>query len=252
METSNNKLIVGIPNFITLLNLFAGCLSIVLAFQGETLAASMLIFVGGVLDFLDGMAARMLKAYSELGKMLDSLADMVTFGLAPSVILFQMMKLAYFQTRPMAIFEIGSLLNLLVPSVAFVIALFSALRLAKFNIDTRQTDSFIGVPTPANAFFIASLPFVLSQHPGFAPYILNLYVLVTVTVVLSLLMVSEIPMLSLKLKSLSFSKNQMRYLLVAGSIIFLAVFRMSAVPLIFIFYVLLSLVESFLTKTKED
>ncbi|MDR1950913.1 MAG: CDP-diacylglycerol--serine O-phosphatidyltransferase, partial [Bacteroidales bacterium] len=139
-----------LPNTITLANLFCGCLSIVATFSGQIGMAGFLIFLAAIFDFLDGFFAKLLNAQSELGKQLDSLADIVSFGVAPAMIAFRIMHVHY-DKLPFEFF----------PYIAFVMVLFSALRLAKFTIDTRQTEHFIGMPTPANALFWASLPLVL-------------------------------------------------------------------------------------------
>jgi CDP-diacylglycerol---serine O-phosphatidyltransferase len=240
------------PNSLTLMNVLSGCISIVLAFQGHLTEASILIFIGGIFDFFDGFAARLLKSYSELGKMLDSLADMVTFGVAPSIIMFQLIKLAWFHRNPLAALDPDNLLNIIIPSTAFIIALFSALRLAKFNIDTRQTDSFIGVPTPATAFFVASLPFLYTQYAFVAEYAFNIYVLSGITVVLSALMVSEIPMLSFKFKSFGFKENISRYILIFCSVVLFAIFQIAAFPAIFVIYLILSIIEKPQSKIQSE
>src|SRR6266542_1485884 len=152
-----------VPNIITSINLLAGCISICLTFQDKILFASLFIFIAGVLDFLDGVAARLLHAYSDIGKMLDSLADVISFGVAPSVILFRLLNISIHPA--ISGFELNAtdIVEYIVPSLAFLVAVFSAIRLAKFTIDDRQTSSFIGLPTPANAFFIASLPLILND-----------------------------------------------------------------------------------------
>ncbi|HQS50964.1 MAG TPA: CDP-diacylglycerol--serine O-phosphatidyltransferase, partial [Daejeonella sp.] len=142
-----------IPNSVTCLNLFSGCLGIVFAFQGNLIWASYAIVIAAVFDFFDGMLARLLKAYSDIGKELDSLADMVSFGVLPSVIIYQLFALS-----PQIDFGADWL-----SFSAFIIAVFSALRLAKFNIDTRQSENFIGLPTPANALLIASFPLIIAD-----------------------------------------------------------------------------------------
>ena len=139
-----------IPNILTLSNLLAGCIGLVYAFNGNLVYASYAIWIAAIFDFLDGFSARMLKVSSPIGKELDSLADMVTFGVLPSVILFQMIG-----NQPYEYLSYG----------AFILALFSALRLAKFNVDTEQTTTFIGMPTPAAAFFVSGLPFWMMALP---------------------------------------------------------------------------------------
>ncbi len=238
----------SIPNFITILNLLMGCLSIIFAFHGNLLVASSLIFIAGLFDFFDGLAARVLKAYSEMGKELDSLADIVSFGVAPSVILYQIMVMAVIKFNPEYTFETSSLLEYFITGSAFLIAAFSALRLAKFNIDERQTNSFIGVPVPANAFLIASFPFILSNCDFGKEVLLNIYVLIPLIVFLSLLLTSEIPMLSLKIKNLKFHDNKSLFVLSVLSLILLIVLKMLAVPIIFCLYLLISIIDSSLKR----
>src|ERR1700760_4688217 len=157
-----------VPNAITCANLFSGCVGIVLAFKGEMIAASYAIFLSAIFDFFDGLASRVLKSFSGIGKDLDSLADMVSFGVLPAVIMYQILLQAH------QIDRISDYLNF----IAFLIPVFSALRLAKFNVDTRQTESFIGLTTTANGILIASLPIILSHHNRFyTPFLMNPYVL---------------------------------------------------------------------------
>lgn len=233
-----NSITSNIPNFITSLNLFFGCMSIVLAFHDKLIWASVLIFAAGIFDFLDGLAARLLHAYSEFGKMLDSLADVVSFGVAPSSILFVILQKSGLETS-----ELFSGTFLLSCS-AFLIAVFSGLRLAKFNIDERQSTSFIGLPTPANAFLIASFPLIQLHNEAFSKLLLNPYILIPVIVILSLLLTSEIPMISLKFKNLSFKDNKSRFVLIVASVILLIVLQITAVPFIFILYLLISVIDN--------
>ncbi|WP_395811042.1 CDP-diacylglycerol--serine O-phosphatidyltransferase [Daejeonella sp.] len=223
-----------IPNTVTCLNLFSGCLGIVFAFNGELHFASYAILISAVLDFLDGMLARWLKAYSEIGKQLDSLADMVSFGVLPSVIIYHIFLLSP-QTAPYSTFLNYS---------AFLIAVFSALRLAKFNIDTRQTENFIGLPTPANSLLIASFPIIMDKNTSFfMNYIMNPYFLFIFSLGMGLLLVSEIPLISLKFKSLKFSDNLLRYTLIASSLILLLLFQFAAIPIILCLYFLISFIQ---------
>lgn len=222
-----------IPNTVTCLNLFSGCLGIVFAFNGDLIFASYAIFFAALLDFLDGMLARLLKAYSELGKQLDSLADMVSFGVLPSVIIYHL----FLATDNISSFTWMSFL-------AFIIAVFSGLRLAKFNIDTRQSENFIGLPTPANALLIASFPFLLQENNMiFMTYIMNPIALLVFSLIMSLLLISEIPLISLKFKSLSFSENKLRYLLIISSLMLIILFKIASLPIIMILYILISLVN---------
>ena len=233
-----------VPNLITLLNLLCGSISVILVLQNYVLFAAILIFAAGVLDFLDGFAARLLKSYSDLGKSLDSLADMVSFGLAPSVIMYQLLFESLKINQPDLTLQNAGPLEIVILFSAFFITLFSGLRLAKFNIDERQSDSFIGVPTPANAFFIASIPFIILNFPAAENWILKIYVLLPLTFILSFLLVSEIPLISLKFKSFKFSDNKPRYFLVIISVLFIVILKLSAFPLIFIGYLTISVINN--------
>ncbi|MGZ3749949.1 MAG: CDP-alcohol phosphatidyltransferase family protein, partial [Mucilaginibacter sp.] len=192
-----------VPNAITCANLFSGCIGIVFAFQENLIFAAYALFLAAIFDFFDGFASRVLQSFSGIGKDLDSLADMVSFGFLPAAIMYEL----FLQTPQVP--NVSSWLNF----IAFLISVFSALRLAKFNNDSRQADSFIGLPTPANAILIASLPFILVHYPRFTPYILNPYGLAAFVVVMCVLLVAEIPMMSLKFKNSDFNKNIYRYLL---------------------------------------
>lgn len=223
-----------LPNAITCLNLLSGCLGIVFAFQGELVIAGYAILIAAIFDFLDGMLSRLLKAYSEIGKELDSLADMVSFGVLPSVIIYQLFLLSP---------QLGSLSTWLNFS-AFLIAIFSALRLAKFNIDVRQTENFIGLPTPANALLIASFPMIIDQGNFFlSSYILNPFFLFVFSLGMGILLVTEIPLISLKFKSIRLSDNLLRYILLFSSLILLLIFKFAAVPIIIFLYFLISLIQ---------
>ncbi len=258
-----------IPNFITSLNIAAGSLSIIFSFEGLTAQAGYLILLAAVFDFLDGMSARMLNAYSELGKQLDSLADVISFGLAPAVIAYQIMKSAVLvDTLYLNNIEPVKLMYLF---VVLLIPIFSALRLAKFNIDTRQTTSFIGMPTPANAMFFAAIPIISSVNP-FDPILFALYdknTLLVLVIVMSLLLVSPLPMFSFKFKNLKIKENWQRFVflgLIIGLLTFCGSSRfdllislmqnllfddllfeifyiiVKALPFIIILYILLSLI----------
>ena len=223
-----------LPNFITCLNLFSGCIGIVYAFKGELIIAGYAILFAAIFDFFDGMIARLLKTYSDIGKELDSLADMVSFGVLPSVIVYQL-----FLQSP----QVGNVSPFLNMS-AFLIAVFSALRLAKFNVDVRQSENFIGLPTPANALLIASLPMILSQDNWFfSSYILNPFFLFIFSLGMSILLVTEIPLISLKFKSLNWNDNLFRYILVISALLLVLIFKFAAVPIIVFIYILLSLIQ---------
>jgi CDP-diacylglycerol--serine O-phosphatidyltransferase len=223
-----------IPNAITCLNLLSGCLGIVYAFQDNLIYASYAIAIAAIFDFFDGMFARLLKSYSDIGKELDSLADMVSFGVLPSVIVYKL-----FLQAPQ-IDGISVYLNY----TAFIIAIFSALRLAKFNVDTRQTENFIGLPTPANALLIASLPLIIAEGDHFvSSYIMNPFFLFVFSLGMSMLLVTEIPLISLKFKNLRFSDNLYRYILVISSIILIIALKFLAVPIVIFLYFVLSVIQ---------
>jgi CDP-diacylglycerol--serine O-phosphatidyltransferase len=226
-----NQITRHIPNLLTSCNLFAGCLAAVAGLQAQYSLALAFIVLGATFDFFDGMTARLLGVSGPLGKELDSLADDVTFGFAPSAIVFSLMRAA---VCPEWLAGVGEY----VPYVAFLIAVFSGLRLAKFNIDPRQTSSFIGLPTPANALFWASL--AAGSAESLREW--NVVWLAVLAVVMSLLLVAEIPMFSLKFKHLSWAENRVSYLFLLVCIPLLVVFKVSAFAAIIVWYILLSLI----------
>jgi CDP-diacylglycerol---serine O-phosphatidyltransferase len=236
-----------IPNFITCLNLVCGCLAIVSVFHKALDMAAYLVALAAVFDFLDGAVARLLHVKSEIGKQLDSLADMVTFGVVPGFILYQMITTSIFETFGMLA---NSDWKWNLAFIALLVPVFSALRLAKFNIDVRQSESFIGVPTPANTILIASLPLILIFEPSsfLAVYLHNLYVLIALTVVCSLLLVSEIPLFSLKFKNFGWSDNKIRFLFLILALMLLLFFKYSGLPLVIFLYVALSLAKKLSNK----
>ena len=222
-----------IPNTLTCLSLVCGCIACVMALEGNILYATLWIIVGAVFDFLDGFAARLFKAFSPIGKDLDSLADMVSFGVAPGMIIFSLLS----QAAPAL--PLGTL-NVYVPYLAFVVPVFSALRLAKFNIDTRQTTSFIGLPVPAHALFLSSASYAV------LPVIQNNPVVFVVCAIViffttSFLLVSEIPMFSLKVKSLAWKGNELRYILIVCSVVFLIAFGFLGLAGSILLYIILSI-----------
>lgn len=233
-----NKITRHIPNFVTCCNLFSGCIASVMAFQGNYNSAIMFIILGATFDFFDGMLARLLKVSGPLGKELDSLADDITFGLAPSVIVFSLFKEVQYP-------EFMSFIKDIFPYTAFIIAAFSALRLGKFNIDPRQSSSFIGLPTPANALFWGSL--VVGAHPFLTSDSFNALYLFALVILMSYLLIAELPMFSLKFKNLSWSDNKISYLFLLVCIPLLIVFRISGFAAIILWYIFLSL----LTKNKS-
>ena len=214
-----------IPNTITCCNLISGCIATYFAFQGDFELALLFIVIGAVFDFFDGMSARLLGVSSPIGKELDSLADDITFGFAPSAIVFS--YLCTFHIHLM-----------FVPFLAFVMAAFSALRLAKFNLDERQALGFIGLPTPANALFWGSLILGLQQQ---GTYFEGMeWVIIAGTFVSSYLLVSEIPMFALKFKHWGFKGNEVKYLFLLSCIPMLILLGVSSFAAIIAWYVLLS------------
>lgn len=226
-----------IPNFVTACNLFSGCIAAVMAFQANYEAAILFIILGATFDFFDGMLARLFHVSGPLGKELDSLADDITFGFAPSVIVFSLFKEVQYPAFMQSMTDIF-------PYTAFIIAVFSALRLGKFNIDPRQSSSFIGLPTPANALFWGSL--VVGGHSFLTSDAFNALYLFILVLLMSYLLVAELPMFSLKFKNLSWKDNKISYIFLLVCIPLLAIFRISGFAAIILWYILLSL----LTKKK--
>lgn len=204
-------------------------------FNGYAVEAGAMIFIAAVFDFFDGFAARLLKAYSPLGAQLDSLSDVVSFGVAPSFIIYH-----YLSQQPTADSLSLELAGFnIIPFAAFFLAIFAALRLAKFNIDERQTTSFIGLPTPAMGLFVASLPFTLNnEHLAFMGNVVtNIYFLLAVIILFSFLMVSEIPFFSLKIKNLKFKENIHIYVLAIFAVVAFAFLGFAAIPFVILFYI---------------
>lgn len=226
----------NLPNALTCGNLLCGCIGVVEAFHNNLLLSCGLIGVALILDFFDGFLARLLGVSSPIGKDLDSLADMVTFGLLPSIIVYQMLMES-----------IPDLMGIWKAYPAFIIAIFSAIRLAKFNNDPRQSDSFIGVPTPANAMLIGSLPIIVHTHEQWKPYIINTTNLLVLTLVMSYLLVMEMPLIALKFKSFAWKGNEFRYVFLLLTIVLLLFLKILAVPVILLLYILLSLASNLLS-----
>ena len=226
-----------IPNIITCCNLICGCIAVGAAFQNPLPVnyfwAIVFILLGAIFDFFDGMVARALGVSSPIGKELDSLADVVTFGVAPSAMLFSLFQEVQYP-------ELLEPLRSFMPYTAFILAAFSALRLAKFNIDTRQTSSFIGLPTPANALFWGSL--VVGSHDFLVSASFNAVYLFLLVLLMSYLLVAEIPMFSLKFKSLAWSANKVSYLFLLVCIPMLVFLQLSGFAAIILWYIFLSVV----------
>lgn len=255
----------NLPNLFTAANLLSGCIAIILAFSGRIDLAPFAIFASAFFDFCDGFIARKMNISGEMGKQLDSLADMVTFGLAPGMIMFEM--LAVLGNGPdqfvsgssmwVKLFLDGETSNFY-PLVALVIPFFSLFRLAKFNLDTRQTESFIGLPTPANTLFFMSFPLVAvyasrdsSLMISVSEFMFHPVSISVSIVVMSLLLISEIPLFSLKFKSFGWNGNQIRYMFLLISLLFILLFKVWALALIVFLYLILSIVENYVLKTKN-
>lgn len=222
-----------IPNTLTSMNLVSGCVASTMALQGNLFWAMMWIIIASVFDFSDGLAARLLKAYSPLGKELDSLADVVSFGVAPGMILYTMLG----EWTVAAGLEGGFSY---LPYLAFVVPAFSGLRLAKFNIDERQTTTFIGLPVPAHALLWASACYSLHALVGTGESWVAV-VLIAAFCLTSYLLVSEIPMFSLKAKSLGWRGNELQYILVICSVGFIACFGFLGISGAIVLYIVLSM-----------
>lgn len=231
-----------IPNFITSLNLAAGFVAIILASNNHELTASWLILVAMIFDFLDGFSARLLKAYSDMGKELDSLADVVSFGVAPSIIMYKLIA-ASVPDIDLSVSASGISLSGLVIYLPVLMPVCAAWRLAKFNIDSTQATSFKGLPTPSNAIGVISLVIAAnySTLPLLKSFIESPVALIVYTVLLSLLMVTNIPLLSLKVKNLKLKGNEGRYILLGLILISVSIFGLAAAPLIIPFYIIASL-----------
>jgi CDP-diacylglycerol--serine O-phosphatidyltransferase len=247
-----------IPNLITLLNLLSGCIAILFAVKGTLEMAAIFVVLGIFFDFFDGLAARLLNVQSELGVQLDSLADMVTSGVVPGIIMFQLLVMsasgdwgAHSHTNSFMEWE-----GFNMPAIAligFVITLAAAYRLAKFNIDENQTTSFIGLPTPACALFVIALPLILYYHTNetVQTLILNKWFLIGCVLVLSYLMNANIPLFALKFKDWSFKSNAIKYTFLLLSLVAIIIMKFMAIPLIVIGYVLFSVVAEKVFATKE-
>lgn len=223
-----------IPNAITCGNLVSGCLSILFVTSGMPVAAAIMVFVAGLFDFLDGFAARLLHAHSPIGADLDSLSDVVSFGVAPGFIMYWLMR----QSFEVPVWSVGNID--LLPCLAFLLPVFSAIRLAKFNIDDTQKTTFRGLPAPGMAIFIASIPLMLNQIGHFYDGILSFWVCLALTIVFSYLMVSPWRFFSFKMKSARWKGNEVRWIFLLIAVAGFAVFRFVALPFIMMLYVLLS------------
>lgn len=241
-------MIKQIPNIITSLDLLCGCVAIMFAVSGDLVSASFFAFAGIFLDFFDGLAARVLNAQSQVGLQLDSLADVVTSGVLPGIVMVQLLSEALTGTSLdiSAIFSDtanSTSIESYLPFIGLLIAVASGYRLAKFNVDTRQTTSFIGLPVPANTLLILSLPLIISFQAGqqITEVILTPWFLIIITLVSCVLLNAEIPLFGLKFKTWNFKDNAVRYLFLIASILLLVVLKFIAIPIIIFSYILVSL-----------
>jgi len=224
------------------MNLISGCMAVYMGIEGELGMAAIFILAASVFDFMDGMFARLLKSYSEIGKQMDSLADLVSFGVAPAAILWSMLEQAMFGSNlSFADLEAGPLQWVLLLSVLLV-PVAGAFRLAKFNIDTRQNESFLGLPIPANAMFYASLALILDfgKLTAINHLLLNPSFIAVAIVIFPCLMISEIPMFSLKIKHFKWQGNQVRFLFLGLCVVLVLTLQLYSSPLIIISYILIS------------
>jgi CDP-diacylglycerol---serine O-phosphatidyltransferase len=242
-----------IPNFLTCCNLLCGCIGLIIVLQQpENIEwaewPSYLIFLACLFDFLDGFVARLLNVQSPIGKELDSLADAVTFGVLPGMIIFSLIKPRGFYDC----FKDANQISIQWEYIALLIPIFSALRLAKFNIDTRQSESFIGVPTPANAILIASLPLILYQYPSSSDFILNSYFLIPLSLIMSYLLVAELPLFALKFKNFKWAGNEIRFVFLGLSVVLLIALKWLGIPIIIFLYIILSVVDNLILKKTHE
>lgn len=258
----------NLANLFTSANLISGVFAIILSFTGNIHLAVFSIFLGAIFDFLDGFFARIFNTSGELGKQLDSLADMVTFGVAPGVLMMVVLasdlsisNFSIEKTQLDFLTWINDLLSfksadVLVPLAGLIIPFFSLFRLAKFNLDTRQTSSFIGLPTPANTLFFTTFPLVLvygsADTSWLTSLLFNPLVIISLICLLGLLMVSEIPLFSLKIKGARWKGNETRLIFLLISLIFIFVFKVWAIAIIVLLYLMMSIIENTFIKSKES
>lgn len=246
-----------IPNLFTMSNLFSGMVAVVMAATDHLIAAALFVFLGIFFDFFDGFFARKYKIEGDLGKQLDSLADMVTSGVVPGIVMFQLMLYAakgqWFMELSCEVGEwqdYSDTYYYFLPFSGLFITLAAGFRLARFNLDERQSSTFIGLPTPAFSIFVMSLPLVLfyAENSFFIGLLGNIYVLMVITLSGCYLMNAEIPLFSLKFKNYAWSGNEVKYVFLIISVALLIYLRTVALPMIIILYVLLSIVENRIKK----
>lgn len=232
-----------IPNYITLGNLFAGSVAVIFAVEGDFKTAAIFVLIGIIFDFFDGFIARLMDVSGELGKQLDSLADMVTSGVVPGVVMFKLIQSNLIADN---LLEMKANQILDVPLIGLILTLAACVRLARFNLDTRQTESFIGLPTPAMCLFVVSLPLIQmnTQIVFVKDLISNNYFLIALTWVLSFLMNAEMHLFSLKFKDYSLKNNYIKYFFLFASVVLFVTLNFLAVPLIIILYIVLSIMKN--------
>lgn len=245
-----------IPNFITLLNLFCGSIAVIFAVHNNFVATALFVFLGIFFDFFDGLLARKFNVQGALGVQLDSLADMVTSGLVPGIVMFKLIATSINASEITTLddWSTNSTWSIQIPWLALIglfITLASCYRLAKFNIDQDQQTYFKGLPTPANALLVVSLPLIIEfQNSGFATHlILNQWFLIAFTLVSCYLLNAKVKLFALKFTEYSFANNKIRYLLIISTLVLLVVLQFIAVPVIILLYILLSVFENRRTKT---
>ncbi|MFI5218187.1 MAG: CDP-alcohol phosphatidyltransferase family protein [Bacteroidia bacterium] len=235
----------NLPNVFTCLNLLCGCLALVSLFDLNAPLLISVVLLAGLFDFFDGLTARALNAYSDFGKQLDSLADVVTFGVVPGMVLHRLIT-NYPQSHE--IVSIGFLFTIL-KYFPFIITVFAAFRLAKFNIDSRQTKSFLGLPVPAMGIFVTSfIPIIKYDQWDLAPILTNPFFIIAITIVLSALMISEIPLFALKFSNWRWKENKIQYIFIIISVMLLIRFIFAAIPLIVFLYIILSIINNSMLK----
>ncbi|WP_204346086.1 CDP-alcohol phosphatidyltransferase family protein [Psychroserpens algicola] len=245
-----------IPNFVTLLNLFCGSIAVIFAVNNNFVAAAIFVFLGIFFDFFDGLLARKLNVQSALGVQLDSLADMVTSGLVPGIVMFKLISISVDAPEIVSAkawssnFSLSSIELEPIALIGLFITLASAYRLAKFNVDEDQQTYFKGLPTPANALLVLSLPLIIEfQNNNFATaLILNQWFLIAFTLLSCYLLNSKLKLLALKFKDYSFSNNKFRYILIIATVLLLVLFHFIAIPILIILYIILSLLDNLTTK----
>lgn len=241
-----------IPNTITCLNLVCGCVAIMSALNGELVTAAFLVIAAAIFDFFDGFVARLLKVSSPIGKELDSLADMVTFGVVPGMIVLRYLA----ENSGVSDLGLKAMIGNPVLNIALLIPVFSALRLAKFNVDDRQAEGFRGLPTPASALWVISIPLMVEfmpYHMNWQPenVIVDNGYLIGSVIGLSLLMVSDIPLLAMKFKNRGWKGNESRYIFLISSVVLLIILQVLAIPVILSLYLVISIVSNLISKKNE-